>query len=313
MIKGIDVSKWNGKIDWKKVKKSGIKFAIIREGYGKKSPVQIDKCFKENMEGAKNEGINVGIYHYSYADNTQDAISEAQFCLENIHGYKLEYPVVFDIEDKEMLKLSNRERTNICKAFCEEIEKNGYYVMIYTNKDWIDNYLCTEELFSKYDLWLADWYKDTPSYSCGIWQYSSMGRIDGIKGNVDLNIAYNDYSNILKKHIDSNKTGDLDSSSLKSFINYTVKSGDNLWSIASEFLGKGELYTEIKRLNNLTNDKIYPHQILKLPYKTYKVKKGDSLWSIAEKCFGDGNKYKKIKEMNELGNDTIYPGQVLKI
>lgn len=100
-FKGIDVSKWNGIIDWYKVKKEGIDFAIIREGYGKKSPTQIDKKFKENIESAKSVGINCGVYHYSYADSMDDAVNEAQFCLENIQGYTLEYPVIFDVEVRQ--------------------------------------------------------------------------------------------------------------------------------------------------------------------------------------------------------------------
>lgn len=100
-FKGIDVSKWNGTINWQKVKNAVIDFAIIREGYGKKSPTQIDKKFKENMDGAKSVGINTGVYHYSYADSIDDAINEAQFCLENIQGYALEYPVIFDVEVRQ--------------------------------------------------------------------------------------------------------------------------------------------------------------------------------------------------------------------
>lgn len=154
-FKGIDVSKWNGNIDWQKVKNAGINFAIIREGYGKKSLTQIDKKFRENINGAKSVGISCGAYHYSYADSVTDAKLEAEFCLENIQGYSLEYPVVFDVEDKEMLKLTNRQRTDICKAFCEEIEKAGYYAMIYANKNWLDNYLYADELLKHFDLWLA--------------------------------------------------------------------------------------------------------------------------------------------------------------
>lgn len=100
-FKGIDVSKWQENIDWKKVKNAGIDFAIIREGYGKKSPTQIDKKFKENIESAKSVGINCGVYHYSYADSIDDAVNEAQFCLENIQGYTLEYPVIFDVEVRQ--------------------------------------------------------------------------------------------------------------------------------------------------------------------------------------------------------------------
>ncbi len=170
MFKGIDVSKWNGNINWEKVKNAGIDFAIIREGYGRKDPKQIDKQFKNNINGAKSVGIHTGVYHYSYADSVDDAINEAQFCLENVQGLKLEYPIVIDIEDKEQLKLNNRQRTDIVKAFCGEIEKHGYYAMFYCNANWLRNYLFKDELLPKYDLWLAQWDVDVPYVSCGIWQ-----------------------------------------------------------------------------------------------------------------------------------------------
>ena len=328
MIKGIDVSKWQGTIDWQRVKNAGTDFAIIREGYGKKSPTQIDKMFKENIEQAKNVGINTGVYHYSYADSIEDAINEAQFCLENIQGYQLEYPVCFDVEDKEMLKLSTRQRTDICRAFCEEIEKNGYYAMIYCNLNWLENYLYKDELLSKWDLWLAQWGVNGSSYTCGIWQYSESGKIDGINGNVDLNISYKNYPEIMKsKGLNGFKSGtggitenQNTSSKQELFISYIVNTGENLWSIAEKMLGSGSLYNEIKQLNNLSNDVIYLGQNLKIPktntqisHNTHTVKKGETLWGIAERYYGDGNRYKEIQKINGLDDDKIYPGQVLKI
>ena len=122
-LKGIDVSKWNENINWDKVKSAGINFAIVREGYGKKDPRQIDKKFKDNINGAKAVGIPVGCYHYSYADSVDDAKREAEFCLENIGDMRLEYPVIIDVENKEQLKFSNRQRTDIVKTFCSEVEK----------------------------------------------------------------------------------------------------------------------------------------------------------------------------------------------
>lgn len=327
MAKGIDVSKWQGTIDWQKVKNVGIDFAIIREGYGKKSPTQIDKKFKENIQGAKSVGINCGVYHYSYADSIEDAKLEAEFCLENIQGYSLEYPVVFDFEDKEMLKLTNRQRTDICKAFCKEIEKNGYYAMFYCNLNWLENYLYKDELLSKYDLWLAQWNVNKPSYPSGIWQYFEVGKIDGINGNVDLNISYKNYPEIIKsKGLNGFKSDTSDSKNQNSssnqelFTSYIVNTGESLWSIAEKMLGNGSLYKKIKQFNNLATDVIYPGQSLKIPktntqvsYNTHTVKKGETLWEIAKKYYGDGSKYKQIKKINGLDEDKIYPGQVLKI
>lgn len=265
MFKGIDVSKWNGNINWEKVKNAGISFAIIREGYGKKDPKQIDKQFKNNINGAKSVGIHTGVYHYSYADSVDDAINEAQFCLENVQGLKLEYPIVIDIEDKEQLKLNNRQRTDIVKAFCGEIEKHGYYAMFYCNANWLRNYLFKDELLPKYDLWLAQWDVDVPYVSCGIWQKSDKGAISGINGNVDLNVAYKNYPEIMQSKGLNGFSKSSSSSSNPSYFTYTVKKGDTLWAIAQRYLGSGYKYKEIKDLNALNSDMIYPGQTLKIP------------------------------------------------
>jgi len=265
MFKGIDVSKWNGNINWEKVKNAGISFAIIRDGYGKKDPKQIDKQFKNNINGAKSVGIHTGVYHYSYADSVDDAINEAQFCLENVQGLKLEYPIVIDIEDKEQLKLNNRQRTDIVKAFCGEIEKHGYYAMFYCNANWLRNYLFKDELLPKYDLWLAQWDVDVPYVSCGIWQKSDKGAISGINGNVDLDVSYKSYPEIMQSKGLNGFSKSSSSSSNPSYFTYTVKKGDTLWAIAQRYLGSGYKYKEIKDLNALNSDMIYPGQTLKIP------------------------------------------------
>lgn len=254
---GIDISKWNGKIDFQAIKNDGVEFAIIRSSYGKESPTQIDKRFEENYRNAKAVGIPVGVYHYSYADSVADAKAEAEFCLKNIAGKQLEYPICFDIEDKEQLKLNNRQRTDICKAFCDEIEKAGYYAIIYCNLNWYKNYLYSEEL-KKYDLWLAQWEVSAPSVACGIWQKTDKGSIDGIGGNVDLNIAYKDYPSIMKaKGLNGFKKSD-------SGLIHVVKKGDTLWGLAEKYLGNGNKYIDIKRLNNLKSDTIQIGQKLKI-------------------------------------------------
>lgn len=253
-FKGIDVSKWQGEINWEKVKASGVDFAILREGYG----LQIDKKFKENCEKAKAAGMNIGVYHYSYASSADDAKNEAEFCLKNISGLKFEYPICFDIEEKEMLKLSNETRNEIVRAFCEEIEKSGYYAMFYCNLNWLENYLNYENL-KQFDLWLARWSSIKPLEECGIWQYSSQGKIDGINGNVDLDVSYKNYPEIMKSNgLNGFKTQ-------KDYFNYTVKKDDSLWVISERYLKNGAKYTEIKELNNLSSDVIYPGQVLKIP------------------------------------------------
>lgn len=199
---GIDVSLWQGDIDFKAVKNSGINFVMIRSSFGREDPKQVDPRFHENIKKAQAAGLHTGVYHYSYATSAADAVNEAKFCLKTIRGYKLSYPVAFDIEDDSMKKLGKRVLTDICKAFCSTIEKAGYYVVIYCNPDWLKNYLYADELLPKYDLWLAHWYVKEPSYKCGMWQYTDIGRMKGIKGNVDRDVAYKDYPRLIKsKHL----------------------------------------------------------------------------------------------------------------
>ena len=313
-MKGIDVSKWQGNIDWTKVKNSGVDFAIIREGYGKKDPKQVDKKFYDNYNGAKAVGIHVGVYHYSYADSVDDAIKEAQFCLENIKGLEMDFPIVFDIEDKEQLKLDNRQRTDIVKAFCSEIEKAGYYAMFYCNLSWLNNYLIKSELLPKYDLWLAQWDTNIPGVQCGLWQYSSTGKIDGITGNVDLNMAYKDYPSIIKsmKSEHHNSTSPQQpTATQQSTSSYVVKKGDTLSSIAKKF---GVSVQAIADINNIKDvNKIYAGQILKIKDTNiyYTVKYGDNATKIAQKY---GTSVQEIARLNGLENpNIIYTGQKLRI
>lgn len=253
-FKGIDVSKWQGNINWVKAKNDGVDFAIIREGYGKDGK---DKKFEENYKNAKASGIPVGVYHYSYADSVEDAKKEAEFCLKNIKGKQLEYPVCFDIEDKEQLKLNDRQRTDIVKAFCETIENAGYYAMIYCNLNWYNNYLIKDEL-KQYDLWIAQWKVGVPSVNCGIWQKSDKGVIDGINGNVDLDISYKNYPEIIK----SKGLNGYNKSSNSQYFIYTVKKGDTLWDLAKKY------NTTVKSISDMNGikdaNKIYVGQTIKI-------------------------------------------------
>lgn len=199
-IKGIDVSHHNGTVDWDKVKADGIKFAILRCGYGRKNVRQIDKQFERNYRECKRVGIPVGVYHYSYAKNPEDARLEADFMLELIAGKQFEYPVIFDIEDKGQEAFGKDMLTKITIAFCEKIEAAGYYVSIYSNPDWFINKLDTERL-KPYDKWLAHWVS-TPKWGNefgGLWQYTDSGKVNGIETKVDMNISYRDYPSIIKR------------------------------------------------------------------------------------------------------------------
>ena len=136
---------------------------------------------------------------------------------------QLEYPIALDIEDRTMLSLNSRQRTDIVKAFCSEIEKAGYYAMFYCNLNWLNNYLYKEELLPKYDLWLAQCNVPAPAVSCGIWQKSDKGYISGISGNVDIDIAYKNYPEIMKQKGLNGFSKSATNNSTPNYFTYTVK------------------------------------------------------------------------------------------
>lgn len=197
---GIDVSRYQGAIDWEKVKASGVDFVILRSsiGDGSDSITGEDIRFSYNVVEAKKAGLMVGAYHYLWAETPEDARTEARFFIKTIAPYKLDFPAVLDFEDpSQQINLTNEERTEIAKVFLEEVKKAGYYPMLYTNKSWATNYLDMNEL-SDYDIWLAEWFPQT-SYTgdFGIWQYTAYGKVSGIDGDVDLNICHKNYRKII--------------------------------------------------------------------------------------------------------------------
>lgn len=318
-FKGIDVSAWQGEIDWDSVKKDGVEFAIIRTGYGRHSETQIDKYFKANIKGAKTAGIKVGVYHYSYAESVDDAKTEAEFCLSILDGEKLDLPVYYDIEDKTIAAKHDKDiRTNMCIAFCSEIENAGYWAGVYANKNWYDNFLNYEELKKRYTLWLAHYGIDEPSLECDVWQYTSSGAVEGINGNVDMNFMYRDLPAEIGAGDEEEKPKEENKKPAEHLGTYTVVSGDTLGEIAAKHK---TTYQHLAEINGLADPNlIYPGQVLKVPsnyeaskYTLYTVESGDSLWGIAQKILGDGARYNEIKAFNGLDSDTIYPGQVLKI
>lgn len=186
-IKGIDVSKHQGTIDWKKVKDDGIEFAIIRIGYGGSAPVK-DEKFEENYKNARAVGIKVGAYLYSYANSQSDIDKEKASVKTWLNGRVLDLPFYIDIEDKKTQgDLSVSALSNLVNSFCEFIENLGYWAGIYANKNWLETKLDMNKL-NKYTVWLAQW-TNNPTYqgSYGMWQYTSDGKVNGINGRVDMN------------------------------------------------------------------------------------------------------------------------------
>lgn len=204
--KGIDVSQWQGVIDWAKVKAAGIQFAMIRAGYGQNN---IDPQFKRNISECNRLGIPCGIYWFSYAYTEAMAIREAEYALAAVEPYKLEYPIAFDYEGasvdyakKNGVVPDKAHVTALANAFCGRIEQAKYYAMVYTNPAYLSQYY-DSYVPKSYDIWLAQWPANPdpaakPAQAGGIWQYTNSGTVAGISGRVDMDAAYYDYPAIIK-------------------------------------------------------------------------------------------------------------------
>ena len=203
---GIDVSKWNKTINWKKVKAAGVDFAIIRVGYrgienGELYPDEIqngDKNYEKNIRGALAAGIPVGVYIYSQAITTAEAREEARFCIERIQGMNVTLPIVFDVEYYDNhsgrladANLSKAKQTSICLAFADECKSAGYKSMVYANRTMFENQMNVSEVEKVSQIWLAN-YTTATSYSrdYDYWQYSKTGVVDGISTVVDCNFGF---------------------------------------------------------------------------------------------------------------------------
>ena len=192
-IRGIDVSSYQGNIDWKQVKESGIQFAILRSTLKSGKP---DSKFIEYIKGCDDNKIDVSVYKYSYALTENQAIAEANTVISLLNGRKCK--IWLDLEDESQTQLGKFGILKIANAFIKTCENKGYSVGIYCNLDWIKNYI--DDSLKKYDLWIARYGKNSgqleekykPNVNEKIWQYSSMGKIPGINGDVDLNVLYND-------------------------------------------------------------------------------------------------------------------------
>lgn len=196
----IDVSEWNGDIDWHQARADGVEYAIIRCGFGKAG---VDKYFEINMEGAHDAGVKIGVYFYSYATDWDTAVMEANHCIELIEGYKdiIALPVFYDVEEERNVP----RMTDICMAFINTLNYYGYNVGVYTSGSWYSAY------FKNIDvdfIWLAYWGRDDgvphtkPDY-CDIWQYTSRGSVDGVGSRcVDCDILYNTEMKLLIKDSD---------------------------------------------------------------------------------------------------------------
>lgn len=199
--KGIDVSEWQGDIDFTKVKNSGIDFVMARASYGMTAE---DECWRQNVYNAHHAGLHVGAYHFVYATDVSSAKTNADKFLRTLSNFKgkVDYPVACDFEYDSIkymrsagIEPSVKRVEEIVRTFCDRVEKAGYYTMLYTNQDFLNNYFYN---IDEYDIWYALW-TDTPVDTHNMVQYADDGRISGVRGNVDLDVSYIDYATLIKK------------------------------------------------------------------------------------------------------------------
>ena len=309
---GIDVSKWQGDFDFEKAKDEGIKFAILRGAYACGKDIKFEQYYK----ACKALNIPVGVYHYSMAKNVTEARTEANFLIENVlKGKQFEYPIYMDVEDKVQSALGKEKLTDIVTAFCDTVERSGYYVGIYSSTSFFKSYMNLNEL-ERFDKWVAQWTKAcTYPGDYGMWQFG--GETNKIRSNkvagvvCDQNYAMKDYPKIIKDK------------GLNGFGNTPVKQPvtpvKSLAEIAMEVIaGKWGNGTERKeKLSKAGYDynavqkevnKIVKPQIKEV---VYTVQRGDTLNSIANKY---GTTVDKLVKKNGIKNkNLIYVGQKIKI
>lgn len=260
---GVDVSEYQGTIDWESVK-GQVNFAVVRLGYIGNKNNKLDKTFERNYSECKRLGIPVGVYVYNYASSEAAAKKGAAWVLEKLKGKTLDLPVYLDMEDGSIANQSKETLTNICIAFNTEIEKAGFWAGVYANANWYNKYLNKDVIKEKYTTWIAHYTSGTDKYKneYDMWQKSSSGRIKGIKGNVDTNYMYRD----LVEHINiSRKNVDKKVDNVEKFDTYKIKYGDTLIGIAKKYNTTSEY---LAKINNIQKpNKIYAGDTIKVPAK----------------------------------------------
>lgn len=323
--KWIDVSAHNGKVDWAKVKASGICGTVIRAGYGSEASQQ-DACFTANIKGAIAAGLKVGVYWFHYADSVERMLQEWAVCRQIIEPYRknilfvasdYEYDSVRYYQKLHGSKPENVLINRMVNAFLGAAKADGWGTMLYTNNDYRKNVFSAVTL-ATWDVWLAD-YTGDPDIPCAIQQTSSSGSVPGISGNVDTDLCYKVFDAPQQPSVPVSAAPTTSAPKTPTASTYTVKAGDTLSKIAAKF---GTTYQELAKLNGIANpNKIYPGQVIKLTGSAptaapkaagnYTVKAGDTLSGIAAKF---GTTYQELAKINGIANpNKIYPGQVLKL
>lgn len=285
-LKGIDVSRYQGNINFKKVKESGVDFVIIKAG----SSAAPDNMWDTNFANAKNNGLKVGAYWYSYANTIEQGVKDAKAFIAALKGKQLDFPVFLDIEEQSQFDKGKDFCTQLVEAFCGELEKAGYYVGVYCSTYWYTN-LVDEAVREKRPAWIADW-RDKCYYkgTYGIWQ-SGVGKIDGIQADCDIDEGYVDYSDHIKQNGLNGYNKEIVSSEVKKTVDELAREVINgLWGNGQERKDKltaaGHVYADVQaRVNEI----LYP------PKKT--------IDEIAEEVIrGDwGNGDERYRKLTEAG------------
>lgn len=340
-IKGIDVSEFQGEIDWSKVKNDNVDFAILRLGFGMNVDSQDDKYIERNIKECENLDIPYGVYLFSYADSLEKAKSEAEHTLRIIKGHNLAMGVWYDIEDNNTSgKVGKKELADIIEKYCSTIKAEGYEAGIYANLNWFENKI-ESSVQKKYPIWVAQYYKEC-QYEGDylIWQYSADGEVNGILGNVDMNYYYGEIEeNKDKKSVEELANEVLDGkwgngeyrkkrleeegysyNAVQDRVNELLSSDNDssidkiVNDVISGKYGNGEerkkkLEAEGYNYNTVQNK---VNEILGASLgKTYTVKDGDTLSEIAAKY---NTTVEKLVKDNDISNpDLIYAGQKIVI
>lgn len=308
MLKGIDVSEHNGTINWNSVR-SQIDFAILRLGWiGNHNNHTIDRQFERNYSECKRLGIPVGVYVYNYCVNENSARSGANWTIEKLRGKILELPVYIDMEDQSGTTLGKDMNTNICIAFNTIIEQSGKWAGVYANLNWFNNYLHKDIIKQKYTTWIAHYGVSEDKYKgqYDMLQYSSKGIVNGISGNVDMNVMYRD----LIAEIVGNKQEETVRPVKKSVDEIAREIIDGHWGNGEDRKRRleeaGYNYQEVQnKVNELLGANNKPQPVY------YIVKSGDNLSTIAKRY---GTTVNQLVQWNNIKNpNLIYAGQKLRI
>lgn len=342
MLKGIDVSEFQGQIDWDKVKSDGVEFAILRVGFGTDVTSQDDKYIERNIEECERLNIPFGVYLFSYANTVDKAKSEAEHTLRLIKNHKLAMGVWYDIEDNNTSgSVSKETLTNIINTYCNTIKNAGYEVGVYASLSWLNNKI-ESSIKNTYPIWVAQYYKECQYEGKYVmWQYTSNGKVDGISGNVDMNYFYGELEeNIstdtksideLAQEVIDGKWGDgedrkskleeagYDYNAVQDRVNEMLaKPKKSVTEVAKDVIngkyGNGDERKKKLEAEGYDYDEVQAkvNQLLGATVtKTYTVKLGDTLSAIA-------SKYKttvdKLVKDNKIENaNLIYVGQKIVI